>query len=72
MVSPEDELLDASTRYLRSIGCTLLVIGGISVQHQPFERAFNHELVIRFTGSYPKDQTGSEESGVPANRNGGK
>lgn len=51
---PENVLLSAAGEFLKQKGADVLVIGGISVRHQPEERRFNHELVIRFTGTVPE------------------
>ena len=53
MASIEDQVLGTASIYLRELGWDVVVIGGISVQHQPGDRALNHELVVRFVGRPP-------------------
>jgi hypothetical protein len=54
MPETEDQLLDAAQEFLQEAGADVLVLGGISIRHQPEAREANHELVVRFTGRLPK------------------
>ena len=42
--------------YLKSKGYGVVVIGEVIIQHQPTDLKFNHELVIKWTGTLPKEE----------------
>lgn len=52
----EDQLLNAAIDFLSDQGMPPIVIGGVSVRHEPEERKHNHELVIKFTGVIKKSE----------------
>lgn len=50
-MTKDQRFLTAAAQFLERRGWNVLVIGTSRVQQQPFERKFNYELVLSFTGS---------------------
>ena len=52
--SPANLLLKAAFNYIREIGGTAIVIGGIEIQRWPEANEGNYKLAINVTGRIPK------------------
>lgn len=48
------KIQEQALSYLKSRGCSVDFIREVIIQHQPTDGNFNHELVIKWTGTPPK------------------
>ena len=55
-----DRLYDAAADYIKSVGGTPVVIGGVSISQDPSALKFNFQLVINWTGKLPVTPETSE------------